>query len=431
MVLVNLAGANAFTTVVVEFFSGRCLRLVVPYPIEFVIESLRQPPSLKNTIRLEIIKRVTCRPFDHVDLIKRISTEGAFVDYYTAESNIMASTGILPSWNTLQECSQSCSDSGDECYTTRSETSHATDEYSSDDEQPLVENTPSSRRSSVDTARDTMGWPIIPRDETRLKKSLPYCFIGAILYALWPLLQIDTATTDEHDSKRWNSVMSSSFYQGVHLMAEPTIYVCWLLSVHQIRKSLSQKVAEDAREDDFKLTDSRRFIATYGRLLLLFQCCLCTFLAFMVVIPLSTNVLYYIALSMFTCNLHGKLWQAVLEILGFDVPTLIKPTYLTICFPDVKQRLTIMGALCGFRMALSDITSHYSTHPDLFDFEPLYDIYYACAKHIWVKACTYALSVFLLCVIWQGLKKEGVRNTKIKKGGRGFSEARTREKGEE
>lgn len=416
MVLVNLAGANTFTTVVVEFFSGRRVSLIVPYPIESVVESLRQSPSFKNTIRLEIVERVTCTTFEYIDLIKKISTEGTFVDFHAAESNTMASTEVLPWWDFPQGSSQSCSDSGDECYTPRSETSRATDKYSSDNEQPLVENAPPSRRSSVDTARGTIEWSTIQREpkfRAGFQKSLPYCFIGAILYALWPLLQIGTATKDEHDFERWNSAMSSSFYQDVYLMAEPTIYVCWLFSVHQIRKSLSQEVAEDAREDGSKVTHSRRFIATYGSVLLFIQCCVCILLAFKAVTPSSGNMLYYVGLSIFTCGLHGKLWQAVLEILGFDVPILFRPTYLTICFPDVKQRLPIMSALCGFRMALSDITLYYSTHPDLFDFEPLYDIYYACLRHIWVRACTYRFSVYLVCTLTQGFRKEGVRDTKI------------------
>ncbi|KAG9634727.1 hypothetical protein KCU64_g15302, partial [Aureobasidium melanogenum] len=87
MVLVNNY-STTFTDIVVEFFSGRRSILTVYHSIEAVLKSLRQPPSFKNTIRLEIIKSTTNEMFDHVDLIKRISVINPFVNFHITNRHI-------------------------------------------------------------------------------------------------------------------------------------------------------------------------------------------------------------------------------------------------------------------------------------------------------------------------------------------------------
>lgn len=107
MVLVN-THSTTFTDVVVEFFSGRRSHLTVLHSIEAVLKSLRQPPSFKNTIRLEIIKSTTNEMFDHIDLIKRISVINPFVNFHIADRHI--DTPIkLHSWYFPDDSFQSCS----------------------------------------------------------------------------------------------------------------------------------------------------------------------------------------------------------------------------------------------------------------------------------------------------------------------------------
>ncbi|KAG9588609.1 hypothetical protein KCU77_g8684, partial [Aureobasidium melanogenum] len=179
MVLVN-THSTTFTDVVVEFFSGRRSHLTVLHSIEAVLKSLRQPPSFKNTIRLEIIKSTTNEMFDHIDLIKRISVINPFViadrhidtpiklhSWYfpddsfqscsAADRHIVASTDgsrRLHSWYFPDDSLQSCSESSDGCYTPDSEASNPVEEYNGNNEQPLAETAPSHSDAVVNIARD-------------------------------------------------------------------------------------------------------------------------------------------------------------------------------------------------------------------------------------------------------------------------------------
>ncbi|KAK6005004.1 hypothetical protein QM012_007783 [Aureobasidium pullulans] len=210
------ASPKAPTSVIVEFYTGRCLRLIVPYPTEPVIASLRQPPTFNNTIRSEIIERVYRTMFDSLDLIKRISLEDAHIELDTATSNIEMPTCDVHSWDNLETSVHFSYDPDDECYTPKSETSREADEYSSNDEEPLLSRTASSD-SRGDASQGTTGWSTILRElyntiREQPRKSLLYCFTGFILHALWLLLQVATATANEHGFKLWDFVTKSFFY---------------------------------------------------------------------------------------------------------------------------------------------------------------------------------------------------------------------------
>ncbi|KAG9579828.1 hypothetical protein KCU77_g12437, partial [Aureobasidium melanogenum] len=185
MVLVNNY-STTFTDIVVEFFSGRRSILTVYHSIEAVLKSLRQPPSFKNTIRLEIIKSTTNEMFDHVDLIKRISVINPFVNFHITNRHIDTPVRLhswyfpddssqprsesddrhivasadgprrLHSWYFPDDSLQSCSESSDGCYTPDSETSSPVEEHNSNDEQSLAEGASSHRGASVDTAQNTV-----------------------------------------------------------------------------------------------------------------------------------------------------------------------------------------------------------------------------------------------------------------------------------
>ncbi|KAH0009626.1 hypothetical protein KCU78_g10638, partial [Aureobasidium melanogenum] len=154
MVLVN-THSTTFTDVVVEFFSGRRSNLTVLHSIEAVLKSLRQPPSFRNTIRLGIIERATCKMSSPTDLIKRISVINPFLNFHIADRHIDTPVR-LHSWYFPDESLQSCTESGDGCFTPDSETSSPVEEHNSSDKQSLAEGAPSHRGASVDTAQNTI-----------------------------------------------------------------------------------------------------------------------------------------------------------------------------------------------------------------------------------------------------------------------------------
>lgn len=166
--------STTFTDVVVEFFSGRHDKQIVFHSIESVLKSLRQPPSFRNTIRLEIIESAIRTMDEKADLIKSIRIENPFVNCHIADRHIMASsrTQIGHSWYFPDTPSQStadrhivtstddprithsrsfpdntvesCSESGDGCYTPDSESSSPVEEHNNNNnEQPLAKRAPS------------------------------------------------------------------------------------------------------------------------------------------------------------------------------------------------------------------------------------------------------------------------------------------------
>ncbi|KAG9763972.1 hypothetical protein KCU73_g1171, partial [Aureobasidium melanogenum] len=153
MVLVN-THSTTFTDVVVEFFSGRRSNLTVLHSIEAVLKSLRQPPSFRNTIRSGIIERATCKMSSPTDLIKRISVINPFLNFHIADRHI--DTPIrLHSWYFPDDSLQSCSESGDGCYTPDSKTSSPVEEHNSNDEQSLAEGAPSHRSAPVSISEES------------------------------------------------------------------------------------------------------------------------------------------------------------------------------------------------------------------------------------------------------------------------------------
>ncbi|KAH0149650.1 hypothetical protein KCU67_g10978, partial [Aureobasidium melanogenum] len=157
MVLVN-THSTTFTDVVVEFFSGRRSNLTVLHSIEAVLKSLRQPPSFRNTIRSEIIERATCEMSSPTDLIRSIRVVNPFVNYGIADRHIVVSIDgprISHSWYFPDDSLQSCSESGDGCYTPDSETSSPVEEHNSNDEQSLAEGAPSHRSAPVSISEES------------------------------------------------------------------------------------------------------------------------------------------------------------------------------------------------------------------------------------------------------------------------------------
>lgn len=387
-----------------------------------VIKSLKQPPSYKNTIRLEILERVTRPIFGYIDWIKRISIDDAWFEDHTADSNIAASTNDLPLWDTFKRSLQSGSESGGGCYTPESESCSSEDEYSSDDEQPLLHRAPLSGSPSVDTASQTSRRPDKARElkdefRKRLRRSFPYCIIGASLYALWPLLQIGTPFTDERESNGWNLVTKISCHEVHHLLAGLTLFACWSRYFF-VRgpKSISQEAAANLTWLKGSAKNScSGLVARSGKLFLFCQFWACAELGYRTLTDtytfepghlISAKPQYYIYLFHIIGFLYGELLYTGLAISGLYIPDPKYQSNLTIWFPDVKQRLTVMGAMLGCLKGLFDITAYNRARPNVFEFEPWYDIYYACVKHVWIQASIQGFSMYLVCMIKQDSRKE-------------------------